>query len=446
MDCRIMHRLAPCGQEYFDIRAYLQKTGGTGVAASLLFSFCMINKTLLFLLSGAAGILCFSRTAPAETPYVVYGEHGAAAIAPLDNGDSAPRAIGKAARAILDGPDAKTQNITIMPVMMGLRGPSVRMIRSDLEKAQRHAGSPQEIWRHTEFQPAPHRDLKLWRTLKSKFALRRFSFVHDNQVARAENDDLQYRSSFVAGSAGPNLFGLIDTGYAFRANIAHEIDNAANPVRGDAGDFADNAFALDTLYGAVTHSFRSDLHMSLVGGYLEEMFAGGGGEILYRPFDSRLALGLEGWYARKRDPDSFLHTGLGDYDTFTGHINLWYDIPWQNITLHAQAGRYLAEDTGGMVALKKTFRNGMALEGYVTATGDEGTDLFGENSSIAQGLRLTIPLGGYPYMPRGTEIRMRAEAFTRGAGQALANPLPLYEVTEPFSKKNMAEHWDEVVP
>ena len=217
-------------------------------------------------------------------------------------------------------------------------------------------------------------------------------------------------------------------------------------MRSNVDVFAERGLAIDESYIALTHSFKTDLHFSLISGYLEEMYAGIGGEILYRPFESRLALGAESWLAFKRDPYAPLNLGLNGDHLLTGHVNAWYDVPKMDFTLKARAGRYLAEDVGLTLGLEKNFDNGAKLEGFTTITDQGDFDAFGGITHAYNGVRLTLPLGGFKYMPDGSEVRLRAEPFGRDAGQALENPLPLYELTEPFSYRHLAQHWADILP
>ncbi len=200
------------------------------------------------------------------------------------------------------------------------------------------------------------------------------------------------------------------------------------------------------MYTAFTHSFRPDLHLTLIGGYFEEMYGGFGGELLYRPFGPRYAVGVEMWEALKREPASPLNLDFNGDHLLTGHINAWYDIPDYDLTLNMKFGRYLAEDIGATFGLEKRFRNGAKLEGSFTITDNADFDLFGGTTHANTGMRLTLPLGGKKYFPQGAALKVRAEPFGRDTGQALQSPLPLYEITEPFSYGHMIRNWDGVLP
>ena len=130
-----------------------------------------------------------------------------------------------------------------------------------------------------------------------------------------------------------------------------------------------------------------DLYGRLSMGYLEKMYGGLSGEVLWKPVASPLALGLELNYAQKRDPDSLL--GIGDYDTMTGYASAYYDFGGGYMG-RVDAGRYLAQDWGTTVALDREFGNGFLLGAYFTLT-DVPFDDFGEGS-FDKGIRFSIPL------------------------------------------------------
>jgi len=75
------------------------------------------------------------------------------------------------------------------------------------------------------------------------------------------------------------------------------------------------------------------------------MFAGVGGEILYRPVDSNLAYGLDIAYVKQRDPYS--QTGLEDYTAVTGHASVYWQPEFLDDTqITVSAGQFLAKDKG----------------------------------------------------------------------------------------------------
>lgn len=373
----------------------------------------------------------------------------------LKPGRSLPAQIGRAAVFMANHGGPGVEKLTLRPTMMGLRGPSVSLMRADLEHALTdHRGSAEEIWRHTEFgaEPAPA-FRKLRRPIEWHADLHDITLLLDNHISLSEEDNgILYRSSIVGGSRGPVFFGLLDSGFSARVNLADNLQRlheyrpyAFLPVRSDIDEFANNqVFSVDTLYTALTHSFTPALHVSFLSGYLEEMYAGYGGEILYRPFKSRFAFGGEIWRAFKRAPYTIYNLGLNGDRVLTGDIKAWYDVPHLDLTLNLKIGRYLNTDTGFTAGIEKRFKNGAALSGFFTLTDQADFDIFGGTTHAYSGVRLILPLGGIKYMPEGAAISLRAEPMGRDAGQSLEPPVSLYDLTEPFSYSHIIRHWDEV--
>ena len=369
---------------------------------------------------------------------------------------SSPQQIGQAVKHMANhaGPDVEAINLT--PRVMGLRGPQITMLRSDFEKAAaHHRGSPEEIWHNAEFDSNQSESVQRYRRRDSNlFGLHDNKLIFENQASLAEEDSgVLYRSALLLKTKGPRIFGLFDHGYALRINAKDNLERlgkirprAILPVRSNVDVFAERTFALDEAYLAFTHSFRPDFHLSLISGYLEEMYAGTGGELLYRPFGKRYAFGIEGWQSFKRDPYQDLNIGFNGDHVFTGHVNGWYDIPGQDLTLNIKAGRFLAEDLGARISAVKRFDNGAKLEGFVTLSNQADFDLFGGTTHSYNGIRLSLPLGGIKYVPRGVAFNAKFEPFGRDIGQDIQKPISLYEATEPLSFPHLKRHWNKIVP
>jgi hypothetical protein len=122
-------------------------------------------------------------------------------------------------------------------------------------------------------------------------------------------------------------------------------------------------------------------------GILEEMFSGVGSELLYRPFPSRFAFGLNLNYVWQRDyAKRFSHL---DYEVLTGHASIYWASPFQNYDAAVHVGRYLAKDLGATFEVRRTFANGWMVGGFFTLT-DVPFERFGEGS-FDKGLFFRIP-------------------------------------------------------
>lgn len=352
------------------------------------------------------------------------------------------------------GPEV--ERLTITPTRYGLTGPSISVQRKDLEKMLSYnQGSPEELWQNTVFTTKAGINLdKLNRFEDYSLNPDPYYIELDNDISLAEEDStFLFRSSVLLGARIPQLLGWLDYGIATRINTANNLERiallrppTANPIRSDVEFFAARGIALDHQYLALTHSFTNNLHVSALGGYLEEMFGGYGGEILYRPYNSRFAIGIEAFQAYKRNPFSNLNLSLFKGSKFTGHMNFFYDMAEDDLKLQAKIGRYLAGDFGGTLSLKKYFRNGVHLDGFLTLTNEDDVDLFGGSTNAFNGISINVPLGGFNPFLKNTSVNLDTSPLGRDTGQTIKNPIDLYTLTEPFSYAHNIKHWQEISP
>lgn len=369
---------------------------------------------------------------------------------------SAPHQIGRAATHMANHAGPAIEEIKIAPISHGLHGPAISLMRRDLESAiARKAGSAEEIWAATHIAHDFQGPQKVQRTQDPNSPLfKSFTATLETQISLAEEDEgILHRSALILDTKYPGKIGYFTGGLGLRLNLTDNLDTLNDlrpqiplPVRSDIDKFADRFLAIDTSYTALTHTIAPDLHAVAALGYLEEAYAGFGGEILYRPFDKRYAIGAESWLALKRDPGSSLNLGLTGDRLLTGHINGYYDIPELDMTMGLKAGRYLAEDLGATLSLQKNFKNGAKLEGFVTLSDQSDFDLFGGTTHSDHGLRFTLPLGGYHKHLAPAKLKFITAPFGRDIGQSIQSPLPLYNLTEPFSKAHILQHWNEITP
>jgi len=101
-------------------------------------------------------------------------------------------------------------------------------------------------------------------------------------------------------------------------------------------------------------------------GYLEWMYGGLGGEILYIPDNKRWAIGLDAYIVKQRDFDQRL--GFQDYQTVTGFISFYKDIPFYDMRFKASVGKFLARDIGAHLDLSRRFKTGARVGASVALT------------------------------------------------------------------------------
>jgi hypothetical protein len=192
--------------------------------------------------------------------------------------------------------------------------------------------------------------------------------------------------------------------------------SALTPVRSDVVKYlTEGDTGLDSLYFEKRGSAYKGIHYRVFGGVLEEMYSGVGGEVLYQPFQSRLAYGLSANWVRQRDYDkSFKHL---DYQTATAFASVYWASPFYNVDVAVHAGKYLAKDVGATLEVRRTFNNGWMVGLWATMT-DVSAEDFGEGS-FDKGMFFKIPFDGlFGGNARGS-YGARVRPIQRDGGQRL---------------------------
>ena len=208
-------------------------------------------------------------------------------------------------------------------------------------------------------------------------------------------------------------------------------------VRSDAAEYAKQS-DLEIKHLTAEYFFRpgKNLFGRVTAGYLETMYGGISGELLWKPVSGPLALGTEVNYAKQRDFDQLF--GFQDYDIVTGHASAYYDFGGGYLG-QVDVGRYLAGDYGATFSLDREFDNGFSVGAFFTLT-DVSFDDFGEGS-FDKGIRINIPIdwltgtatkGGY-----GTTIR----PVQRDGGARLEVRNRLYNVVRGSQTNELEDRW-----
>lgn len=235
----------------------------------------------------------------------------------------------------------------------------------------------------------------------------------------------------LAGTIRHRLAGNIKDGRASNSVLPH--------VRTDQVQYAQNDTTLQNLYGAYQWRPGTDLYARVTVGYLEEMFGGVSAELLWKPVDSRLALGVEANYVGQRDFDDYL--GFRDYRVATGHASAYLEMG-RGYVGQLSLGRYLAGDVGGTLSLDRTFANGWSVGGWFTLT-NVSAEEFGEGS-FDKGIRFSIPVNWFLGKPSTRKVGLNIRPIQRDGGQQLNVPGRLYEQVRTSHAKALDDEWARV--
>ena len=175
-------------------------------------------------------------------------------------------------------------------------------------------------------------------------------------------------------------------------------------------------------------------------GILEEMFAGIGGEILYRPFNRSYVLGLSAHKVRKRAFDQKF--SLMDYENATGHLSLYNEWP-AGVVSSVSIGEYLAGDTGATLDVSRRYKSGFTLGVYATKT-NLSAEEFGEGS-FDKGFYFSIPTKlFFPDYTTG-HIGFGISPLTKDGGARLWQSTNLYGVFGDSHASSIIRDWDALL-
>ena len=226
-------------------------------------------------------------------------------------------------------------------------------------------------------------------------------------ISMALPDDWTFRSEY-----GQNITHNFDESNRIESGSVIEhvrSDIVKYLTEGDSG--------LDSLYLEKRGNIRNDIYYRVFGGVLEEMYSGVGGEVLYQPFQSRLAFGVSTNWVQQRDYDkSFKHL---DYQTTMAFASVYWASPFYNVDLALHTGKYLAKDVGSTLEVRRTFNNGWMVGLWATMT-DVSAEDFGEGS-FDKGMFFKIPLNGLLGSGSRKNYSTRLRPIQRDGGQRLEN-------------------------
>ncbi len=373
-------------------------------------------------------------------------EHDFSAVLHLNDYQPSTLQIGRAARHLAASAGTEIETITIIPVIAGIRAKTVTFSRRDLEQSiARNLGSPEEIWQDVSFG-----DDK--RSISQKNLSVKYKLIPELSFSLGEEETSHlYRTALTVERLKEWQHGF-HSGTSLKLNVADNLHRLAKfrqinleSVRSDADLFTVNRVNLERGYGGWMKTIIPDFHLAITAGYLEEMYAGYGGEVLYRPFDSPFSIGAEAWQVYKRDGLSPMALYLTGESAFTGHLNLNYDIPNTDITAFAKVGQFIGGDVGVMGGAQMQFANGIKAKAFMTVSDSDDKDVFRSDRNIQGGFQLAVPLGNLKFIPQGSHVRTNIAPIGRNDGALLDKPISLYEVTEPMSYRHLGRSWQEVL-
>lgn len=171
--------------------------------------------------------------------------------------------------------------------------------------------------------------------------------------------------------------------------------------------------------------------------------------MLWKPVDSRLAIGAEINAVERREFDGLLGLqGMTTTDPVTGiereiprvngHVSAYYDLG-NGYTTQLDVGQYLAGDAGATVTFSREFANGWKVGAFATVT-DATADDFGEGS-FDKGILMTIPFEALTGQPTRQTTDLSLRSLTRDGGARVNVRGRLYESVRDYHSPDVAKSW-----
>lgn len=353
-----------------------------------------------------------------------------------------PQAVGRVARALTRAVPPSVETFVITSMTNGMPASSVTLRRSDIERLENEGSL--EILRTARFSdPLSSAQGSLQPTpgIYPRFV---WSLSPYGEASVFDPDD-PLRADFGVQLAGRYEFapGLILSG-SLRKKVLGNLDESTRisdstvyHVRSDLVEYQKQGDpGIHDLTLAWYARPAPNLYSRVSVGLLERMYGGISGELLWKPVDSRLALGVEINHVKQRDFDTLF--SFRDYEATTGHLSAYYDFG-KGFLGQVDVGRYLLGDWGATFTLDREFANGWKVGAYATFTDLSAAD-FGEGS-FDKGVRLTIPVSWTTGKPSTNKVTTVIKPLNRDGGARLDVDGRLYETIRSTHRGDMQIQW-----
>ncbi len=343
-----------------------------------------------------------------------------------------PEALDRLVRILLADAPADIEKFRLLPTLGSVPQNEFDILRAPTERSVAQTGSYQILGEGNALAEAPMQNPVLAQGERGAFP--RFSWNVFPQFRQEFFDpDNPFAVQFLAGVEASvelmpqlSLTGEAEANIYDNFNTTRAADSALPHVRTDfLKFFTQGKNGIGALEANYLFRLAPDVFAVARAGYLESMYAGVGGEVLWRPKNQRWALDVDLFDIQERNFDRLF--GLQKYHVVTGHVSLYYEAPWYNFIFGIHAGQYLAGDRGVTVDATRRFSTGVEVGAFFTKT-NVSAALFGEGS-FDKGFIIKIPLGWSLPLSTQNGLNMIIRPVQRDGGQRLDGDNSLYDYT-----------------
>ncbi|MGN6147860.1 MAG: YjbH domain-containing protein, partial [Rhizomicrobium sp.] len=356
-------------------------------------------------------------------------------------------AMGRLLRILMANAPPTVEEFSFVDITNYLPTNAVTLSRSDIERTLNLNGSAFELWPLTEIKPVSERT----------------AFLRDDNLISFPKFDYSVTPGYRQSLFNPQepfavqLYANAEGSVALTRNIsfdsAVEYDvyntilsnvksNSVLPhVRSDFAEYYSHKVGISDLEATYFKKLSPEVYFYGRAGYLEDMFAGVGGEVYWQPPHQRWALGASLYGVQQRAFNRLF--GLRDYRVITGHIAAYYDSPFYGLNFEVHAGRYLAGDYGATFQVTRRFESGVEIGAYATLT-NVPFSKFGEGS-FDKGIIIRIPVGAIAPLNTQSVARLDFSPITRDGGQRLYGEESLHDTLQRSSENELIPSWDSIL-
>jgi hypothetical protein len=362
------------------------------------------------------------------------------------------RNVGRTVRAIANNIPPEIEEISIITVKSGLEINRLTVNRKDFENAVNNNGSVEEIWSNANFEKGGADFFLPDNAVRNKNRYPTMNWLFNPKLRThigGPSQFLLYQLYLTAGFDVQMLPGVNATG-RLRRNIYNNFgkirfgsSSVLPHVRTDVKEYLQETkdFSVDRVQGDYFFKPLPDWYGRVSAGIFEQMFGGYSAEVLHSPHKSRFAVGVDINRVWQREYEQRFK--FQEYAVTTGHLNLYYNLPWKNLSASAHIGQYLAGDRGVTFLGSREFDGGVIFGLWSTFTNVSAED-FGEGS-FDKGFYVTIPFD--LFLTKSTTQRgtFGFRPITRDGGARLSMQSRLHGIVSSGSVDRLVHHWDKLL-
>ncbi len=356
-------------------------------------------------------------------------------------------AIGRLLRILMADAPPAVEEFRLVDVTNFLPTNAVVLSRSDVERTLNLNGSADELWPLSEVKAVSERESFLRTDNLIEYPKFDYSVAPGYRQSLFDPQNpfavQLYASATASVAFTPNISidGSLEYDVYSSISTNRKSDSVLPHVRSDFALYYEKKVGISDLEATYFKKFAPDIYFYGRAGYLEDMFAGAGGEVYWQPANQRWALGASLYGVQQRSFDRLF--GLHNYRVITGHIAAYYDSPFYGLNFEVHAGRYLAGDYGATFQVTRRFDNGVEIGAYATFTNVPFAK-FGEGS-FDKGIIIRIPVGAVAPLNTQAVANLDFSPITRDGGQRLYGEESLHDTLERSSESALITNWDSIL-